>query len=175
MVPFLATVFSIICILLIVVVLLQKGRGGGLGGAFGGIGSSAFGTRTGDVFTWVTIVLTGIFLLMAVFTNIMFRPEPQPVSALLFVPDSKPISKPTAVTIQCATPKARIFYTLDGTQPTRNSLRYDAPVRIEPGTTLKARAFLRGWKPSPLKVARYPRPGQTQPATSPTTAPAPGR
>ena len=53
---FLATLFVLVCILLIVVILLQKGRGGGLGAAFGGLGSSAFGTRTGDVFTWVTIV-----------------------------------------------------------------------------------------------------------------------
>ncbi|HAU37680.1 MAG TPA: preprotein translocase subunit SecG, partial [Phycisphaerales bacterium] len=57
--------FLIICVLLIVVVLLQKGRGGGLGAAFGGVGSSAFGTRVGDVFTWVTIVLTALFLLAA--------------------------------------------------------------------------------------------------------------
>ena len=63
---FIGTLFIVICILLILVVLLQKGRGGGLGAAFGGAGSSAFGTKTGDVFTWVTIVLTSLFLLLAI-------------------------------------------------------------------------------------------------------------
>ena len=72
---FLAVLFLIVCILLIVVVLLQKGRGGGLGAAFGGAGSSAFGTKTGDVFTWVTITLTGLFLLLAIITTLVYRPE----------------------------------------------------------------------------------------------------
>lgn len=41
---------------LICLVLIQRGRGGGLAGAFGGVGgSSAFGTKAGDVFTRVTI------------------------------------------------------------------------------------------------------------------------
>ena len=63
---FVGITFIVVCFLLIVVVLLQKGRGGGLGAAFGGGGGgSAFGTRTGDVFTWVTIVLTAVFLLLA--------------------------------------------------------------------------------------------------------------
>src|SRR3954465_660433 len=41
---------------LICLVLIQRGKGGGLAGAFGGMGgSSAFGTKAGDVFTRVTI------------------------------------------------------------------------------------------------------------------------
>ena len=60
---FLAILFILICVLLIGMVLLQKGRGGGLSGAFGGAGGhSAFGSRTGDVFTWITVVLVCLFL-----------------------------------------------------------------------------------------------------------------
>lgn len=72
---FLATLFTVICILLVIVVLLQKGRGGGLGAALGGggAGSSAFGARTGDVFTWVTIVLTGLFLILGVLTTLVYK------------------------------------------------------------------------------------------------------
>lgn len=73
---FLATLFILICLLLIGIVLLQKGRGGGLAGAFGGAGGhSAFGSRTGDMFTWVTVILVGAFLLLGVAAVKYFRPD----------------------------------------------------------------------------------------------------
>jgi preprotein translocase subunit SecG len=69
----LATLFIIICILVMLVVLIQKGRGGGLSGAFGGVGGhSAFGAKTGDVFTWITVVLAACFLGMAVILNYVY-------------------------------------------------------------------------------------------------------
>jgi preprotein translocase subunit SecG len=50
---------------LILVVLIQRGKGGGLAGAFGGTGgSSAFGSRAGDFFTKVTIVLAAAWILL---------------------------------------------------------------------------------------------------------------
>ena len=68
--------FVAICLLLIVVILLQKGRGGGLAGAFGGAGGhSAFGAKTGDVFTWVTVALTAMFVTMAVIGNFTYVPD----------------------------------------------------------------------------------------------------
>lgn len=52
---------------LICLVLIQRGRGGGLAGAFGGVGgSSAFGTKAGDVFTRVTIVAAVVWFLLAI-------------------------------------------------------------------------------------------------------------
>ena len=69
--------FLITCLLLIVVVLLQKGRGGGLSGAFGGVGGhSAFGAKTGDVFTWVTVGLTFAFIVIACIGNYVFVAPP---------------------------------------------------------------------------------------------------
>ena len=53
---------------LIVLVLIQRGKGGGLAGAFGGMGGqSAFGTKAGDLFTRVTMgaALFWIILCMA--------------------------------------------------------------------------------------------------------------
>lgn len=53
-------------IFLMIVVLLQRGRGGGLAGAFGGLGGqSAFGTKAGDVFTRITIVIAIIWVVLA--------------------------------------------------------------------------------------------------------------
>jgi preprotein translocase subunit SecG len=53
-------------LLLIFIILLQRGRGGGLAGALGGMGgTSAFGTRAGDVFTKITVVLAIIWTILA--------------------------------------------------------------------------------------------------------------
>jgi len=72
----LAWIFIVVCVLLIIIVLLQKGRGGGLSAAFGGAGGqSAFGSKTGDVFTWITIVVVGLFLIMAVFLSKYYVPR----------------------------------------------------------------------------------------------------
>jgi preprotein translocase subunit SecG len=60
--------------LLMFIVLLQRGRGGGLAGAFGGLGGqSAFGTKAGDVFTKITIVLAVIWVSLAGVTGFAMR------------------------------------------------------------------------------------------------------
>ena len=71
---FLNFVIVILTLFLIILILIQRGKGGGLAGAFGGMGgSSAFGARTGDVFTKVTVgvAIAWILLsmLMVVLTN----------------------------------------------------------------------------------------------------------
>jgi preprotein translocase subunit SecG len=50
---------------LILLVLIQRGKGGGLAGAFGGVGgSSPFGSRAGDAFTRLTIYVACIWLFL---------------------------------------------------------------------------------------------------------------
>ena len=72
---FVAVLFVLVCLVLILVVLMQKGRGGGLSGAFaGGMASGLLGSKTGDFLTWVTIVLVSIFLLLAVLMAKYYRP-----------------------------------------------------------------------------------------------------
>lgn len=60
------TLLMLVSILLIFIVLLQRGRGGGLAGALGGAGGqSALGTKAGDVFTKITVGLAAIWILSA--------------------------------------------------------------------------------------------------------------
>lgn len=64
--------FLIVCMFMILLVLIQKGRGGGLASAFGGMGgNTAFGSKTGDVLTWATSVVFGIFLVLGVALNLL--------------------------------------------------------------------------------------------------------
>jgi preprotein translocase subunit SecG len=72
-----AVLFVICCVSLILIILIQKGRGGGLSGAFGGaMASGILGSKTGDFLTWVTIVLVGVFLLLAVVMAKFYKPAP---------------------------------------------------------------------------------------------------
>ena len=67
--PFLASWLNVFILLtglfLILLVLIQRGKGGGLAGAFGGVGgSSPFGSRAGDAFTRLTIYIACIWLFL---------------------------------------------------------------------------------------------------------------
>jgi preprotein translocase subunit SecG len=66
-VPYVTMFLLALCgLLLIFIILLQRGRGGGLAGALGGMGGqSAFGTKAGDVFTRITIVVAILWVLSA--------------------------------------------------------------------------------------------------------------
>jgi preprotein translocase subunit SecG len=54
-------------VFLIVLVLIQRGKGGGLAGAFGGMGGqSAFGTKAGDLFTRITIGVAAFWIILCI-------------------------------------------------------------------------------------------------------------
>ena len=66
---FFANIWNLLVLLLsvflILLVLIQRGKGGGLAGAFGGAGgSSAFGSRAGDTFTRITIGVAAMTLVL---------------------------------------------------------------------------------------------------------------
>ena len=67
-VSLLSVFFCVVCVFMILVILIQRPRGGGLSGAFGGSGGGSqavFGAKTGDVLTWFTVVCFATFLVLA--------------------------------------------------------------------------------------------------------------
>ena len=62
---------------LILLVLVQRGRGGGLAGALGGMGGqSAFGAKAGDVFTKITIGVAAFWILLCIVAvNVLGRQQ----------------------------------------------------------------------------------------------------
>src|SRR4051794_32958036 len=91
--------FVIICLFLMLLNLIQKGRGGGLSGAFGGAGgNTAFGSKTGDVLTWAASIVFGVFLLLAIVLNLignaMERPGSATVAGAPLVAPAPPVGLP---------------------------------------------------------------------------------
>ncbi len=73
----LSVLFIAVCVLMMLVILIQKPKGGGLSGAFGGAGGAndAFGAKTGDVLTVVTVGFFVAFLLLAMGLTWAIRPD----------------------------------------------------------------------------------------------------
>ena len=89
-------VYVVICFLLLVVVLLQQGKGGDIASAFGGSGSSqaAFGARAGaTVLTRATTVLGALFIVGAMVLGIIDQRGPGSVVSGLDAP-AAPVEAP---------------------------------------------------------------------------------
>src|SRR6202022_2819394 len=69
--PMLSTFVNIVhvfvCLVLMFVVLLQQGKGGGMGSAFGGASAQVFGgSGAGNLLTRATAICAGLFMLSSV-------------------------------------------------------------------------------------------------------------
>ncbi|MCK4999047.1 MAG: discoidin domain-containing protein, partial [Anaerohalosphaera sp.] len=58
------------------------------------------------------------------------------------------------VTLSCMTSDVRIYYTVDGTEPSESSKLYEAPFNLAKGGTVKARATKDGLLPSIVSLAK---------------------
>jgi preprotein translocase subunit SecG len=84
----LTVLLIVLSLFLMLLVLIQRGKGGGLAGAFGGAGgSSAFGSRAGDTFTRVTIIVAAIWLLLIMLLIKIVPQGPNTASAGIVLPD----------------------------------------------------------------------------------------
>lgn len=89
-----AALFLICCVALILIILIQKGKGGGLSSALaGGMASGILGSKTGDFLTWVTIVLVGVFLLLAVLMARFYKPGVSEFGARQPAPVEQPVGE----------------------------------------------------------------------------------
>ncbi|MCG8651664.1 MAG: preprotein translocase subunit SecG, partial [Pirellulales bacterium] len=60
---------AFLSVFLIMLILIQRGKGGGLTGALGGPGGqSAFGSKAGDTFTVITVVVASVWAFTCAFT-----------------------------------------------------------------------------------------------------------
>lgn len=92
--------FGVVAVLMMVVILLQRGKGVGLAGAFGGAGGgTAFGAKTGDVLTWITIVGAVVVLTFAVILNFVFDKAGPPLPT-----GTPPTAPPAAPGVPAAPP-----------------------------------------------------------------------
>jgi preprotein translocase subunit SecG len=105
---------ALLSVFLILVILVQRGRGGGLTGALGGMGGqSAFGTKAGDLFTRITIVVAALWVLLSMASikvlaqrtvfdsNVRGRPATGPA-----VPGTPGATAPGATTPKGTTPES---------------------------------------------------------------------
>src|SRR5262245_19268101 len=66
MVTFLTILYVFVCVFLILVVLLQAGRGGGMVAAFGGSSQTVFGgAGAGNFLTRLTVIMAALFMLLS--------------------------------------------------------------------------------------------------------------
>lgn len=68
---FIYALVVLVSLLLIGLILIQPSKSGGMGAAFGGIGESVFGGKTGSHLTRATVWMTAIFLILALLLAIL--------------------------------------------------------------------------------------------------------
>ncbi len=71
------------------------------------------------------------------------------------------VEKGKMVEISCATPGAKIYYTVNDGDPTVESTLYTDEIRIDSNMTIKAIAIKEGWENSEIETAVYALQGET--------------
>jgi preprotein translocase subunit SecG len=115
----LRVIFVIVCLFLILVVLLQSGKGGDVAAAFGGSGSqTAFGPRGAQKpLEKATVVAAVLFMFLALVFSLPGigthsvvgegpAPTPTPVSAPAAAPAASPAASPATSPAAAASPEA---------------------------------------------------------------------
>jgi uncharacterized repeat protein (TIGR03803 family) len=77
------------------------------------------------------------------------------VATPTITPDGGDLADSVKVTLKCATPKAVIHYTIDGSEPTSGSPKYKSPITLTNSVTINAVAFVGTTGPSDTATASF--------------------
>lgn len=75
---------------------------------------------------------------------------PSIAGSVTFSQPGGPITTTTAITLTTAEPDSGIWYTVDGSIPTTNSIRYQEPIPVDRSLRIRARVFRDGLVPGPV-------------------------
>lgn len=95
LIGFLYVVEVVVCLLLALVVMLQKPKEGGLGGLAGGMGEAVFGANAGNVLIKVTAWLGAIFLINTL-ALARFTSKSDPHAGSVMAGEQAPVQKEAA-------------------------------------------------------------------------------
>ena len=173
----LASFVIVVCFFLMLVILLQKGRGGGFSGAFGGAGgTSAFGAKTGDVFTWITVVVAGVFVVLTIWSNFVFDESLKPKLETKAVAEPTMLDFPLEGDTEGIKPGQPIKMQLGVTDPITGEkstvLMPTKPSTPPSGAPPEGQPF--DVKPKPAGDAQPAAPGSAEPALPPKPTPPAG-
>ena len=105
--PFLTTCLVIVCLLMIVVVLMQRPKSEGLGASFGGgMTDNLFGAETTNVLSRFTVWLGGLFFLLTLVISILYVKRSSGDTAIQkqLLKTPPPITKAIEIPQETATP-----------------------------------------------------------------------
>ncbi|MCS5630711.1 MAG: preprotein translocase subunit SecG [Pirellulaceae bacterium] len=76
----LGVILFLLSLFLIFIILIQRGKGGGIAGSLTGTAQSAFGARGGDILMWLTLTMTIIWILLCCLTIFFYSRTQPPVA-----------------------------------------------------------------------------------------------
>lgn len=88
-----------------------------------------------------------------------------------FRPSGNLITNGTLLSMICFTPGAGIYFTLDGSIPTTNSVKYTSPFALNGETTVRAISVAPGYANSPIRTVIYSLPKTATPQFNPSSGP----
>lgn len=77
------------------------------------------------------------------------------VATPVITTDAERFDKPMKITVSCADAQAKIYYTLDGSEPTKKSKLYTKPFTIDESVIVKVKAFSNNMIPSFTMTENY--------------------
>lgn len=85
----------------------------------------------------------------------------------VFLPNGGTFDEPVNVAMASVTPGSHVYYTLDGSQPSNNSILYRQPITIDTTATIKAKAYKDGMNESSVSSAVFTINTSSPPPTPP--------